>query len=523
MRKSRFALGALAAFTLGSPLLANRDVAPLYTEILGVREFTGMLIARPVQAEAWSQRGLSSAEAEAMIADARVLMAEYSQKRYVPQTDEYVIYVPAGETENSMAQRLMGTGLFQYVEPNYMVFPTACPNDGQFNSQYHHQANIMDSCAAWDIHTGNPTVGIGICDTGVRTTHQDLLLNRLEGYNAVDERWESEGGQIIDINGHGTATTGCAAANGNNGVGVSGVGWNLSHRMIRVSNSSGGGSSYDDLQHGARTSIEAGDKVASLSYSGVDSNSNLTTATYIKSIGGLMVYAAGNEARNLSLSNRDADDIIVPGATDINDALAWFSNYGQMVDVVAPGVDVFTTSNGSNSAYGPASGTSFSCPLTAGLIGLIWSADPSLTPDEVEDILKSGVQDLGASGVDNTFGYGRIDSLGSLNLLGGGDPFVLSVPTLTGGQQATLSVTGATANDNVYFIYSLTGFGSTFVPGLGISLDLNNPQLGGTDTADGSGNASLTTTIPNGASGRTLYLQAAEVGAKTNAESAVVN
>lgn len=212
-------------------------------------------------------------------------------------------------------------------------------------------------------------------------------------------------------------TTGCAAANGNNNVGIAGVGWDLSHRMLRVSNSSGGGAYISTLNHAARTSIEKGDRVASVSYSGVDNASNLITATYIKSIGGLLVWAAGNDGRNLTYGNRDADDIIVAGGTDSSDIRASFSAYGQFVDVTAPAVSVYTTDADNDSDYASVNGTSFATPLTAGLVALIWSYNPSLTPDQVESVLKQGCDDLGSSGVDNTYGYGRINVYGSLSLV----------------------------------------------------------------------------------------------------------
>ena len=393
---------------------------PPFVAVPGERELTGRLIARPVQAELLAARGVDAATIKQKVASARLAMTAYEVLTFVPETDEYVFRVPAGSTEDQVASALLASGDFEYVEPDWLLFPIGCPNDSIFGSQWHHAANIMDSCAGWDIHTGNPSVGIGICDTGVLTTHQDLQLHRLEGYNAVDHLWESQGGAIGPVHPHGTNTTGCAAANGDNGVGVSGVGWNLSHRMMRVSNSSGGGAFMSDLQHAARTSVEAGDKVASVSYSGVDTSSNLTTATYVKSNGGLLLWAAGNDARNLTFGNRDADDIIVAGATDSSDQLAGFSAFGPFVDLVAPGVSVLTTHSSSTSSYAFASGTSFACPLTAGLCGLIWSADPTLTPDGVEAILKQGAQDLGAGGIDNTYGYGRIDTAGALALVGGG-------------------------------------------------------------------------------------------------------
>jgi PKD repeat protein len=190
--------------------------------------------------------------------------------------------------------------------------------------------------------------------------------------------------------------------------------------MLRVSNVSTGSASISVLQHAARTAVESGDKVASVSYSGVDSSSNLTTATYVKSLGGLLVWAAGNDNRNLTFGNRDADDIVVAGATDQNDLKASFSAYGTFVDLVAPGVSVVTTSSSSTTSYASASGTSFACPLTAGLCALIWSKNPALTPSQVEAVLKGSTDDLGTTGTDNTFGYGRINANKAMQQVGGG-------------------------------------------------------------------------------------------------------
>ena len=416
-----FAAGlAIALGTFAVPATAQEYVA-----VRGEREFTGELIARPRQAKELRRAGFSDAQAARQIQLAHDRLATYAIRRRVAQTDEVVLRVPAGSTENDVSRELMATGLYQYVEPNWKVFPIGfvaappanCTNDPSLSSQWHHDDNRMDSCDAWIFTTGDPSISVGICDTGILTTHEDLQLHRLEGYNAVDQLWESQGGDISAIHPHGTMTTGCAAANGNNGIGISGVGWDFSHRMLRVSNSTGGGSSLDTLQHAARTAVENGDRVASVSYSGVDVSSNLTTATYVKSIGGLVVWAAGNDGRNLTFGNRDADDLIVAGATDSGDNLASFSAFGQFVDVVAPGVSVFTCDAFADDAYSSVSGTSFATPLTAGLCALIWTADPTLSPDDVEQVLKNGCEDLGAGGVDDTFGYGRIDSFGAMQSL----------------------------------------------------------------------------------------------------------
>ncbi len=405
-----------------------------FTAVRGDHEFSGRLIVRPIQADKWRAAGLSVQQTQQRLSSAIEAVNQYAIVKYVRPTDEYIILVPNGQTENDVANALLATSNFQYAEPDWILYPLGCPNDSRFSSQWHH--TNMNSCAGWDIATGSPSVSVGICDTGIRTTHEDFQLHRLEGYNAVDRLWENQGGNIGAVHPHGTMTTGCAAANGNNGVGIAGVGWNLGHRMLRVSNSGTGSSSSSTLQHAARTAVENGNKVASVSYSGVDSSSNLTTASYIRSLGGLLVWAAGNDGRNLTFGNRDNDDLIVVGATDINDNKASFSAYGQFVDLVAPGVSVYTTDSGSNNDYASVSGTSFSTPLTAGLAALIWSADPSLTPSEVEAILKSGANDLGSSGVDNTYGYGRINVNGSLSLVGGGGGNQPPVAVLTASPES---------------------------------------------------------------------------------------
>jgi len=417
LRASLAAAFCAASFTLPLSAQSYRTVptaAPEFVEVPGEREFRGFMLARPLQVADAESFGLSAAEVVSRASLAHELLGAYEFVRYEHRTDETFFAVPEGSSEQEVADELLASGAFQYVEPDWRLYPVGCPNDSGFGSQWHHAANLMNSCAGWDIATGDPSTVVAICDTGLRTSHQDIQLHRQEGYNAVDQQFENSGGDISPVHPHGTMTTGCAAANGDNGVGISGVGWNLGHRMMRVSNDSSGGSTIGALTHAAMVAADLGDRVASVSYSGVDSSSVQSAGQYCRSQGALLVWAAGNSSTNLG-GTRD-DFVIVVGATDSNDNLASFSSYGSFVDLVAPGVNVFTMDSGNNSDYASVSGTSFSCPLTAGLCALMFSANPSLTPDQVEDALRQGCDDLGANGVDNTFGYGRIDVAGSLAL-----------------------------------------------------------------------------------------------------------
>jgi PKD repeat protein len=486
--------GLPLAFAAGSTVITEPESSgPDFTEIERVREFSGLMISRPLQPKALANRGLNNTEIEALRELARDEILKYDILEYVPQTDEYIFFIPAGSNENLVADRLMATGLYQYIEPDWIVFPVVIPNDPYFDDQWHHQSNRMQSTDGWDIHTGDPSVAVGICDTGVLTTHNDLQLHRLEGYNAVDREWESSGGDIDPVHSHGTWSTGCAAANGDNGTGVAGVGWDLSHRMLRVSNLSSGDAYLSDLQHAARISVENGDRVANVSYSGCDNSSNLTTATYIKSIGGLLTWSAGNDERYLTFGDRDDDDLLVVGATNEDDDSAWFSAWGPFVDLVAPGVNVLTTHDSNNNSYAWVGGTSFSAPLTAGLCALIWSADSTLTPDAVEDFLKQGTDDLGSGGVDNVFGYGRINVYGSMSLV------AVSAPVADFSGSPTSGTSPLEVDFTDLSSGAITSWSWTFGDG-GTSF-MQNPSHTYTDT--GYFDVTLTVTGPGGSDGET--------------------
>jgi hypothetical protein len=244
-----------------------------------------------------------------------------------------------------------------------------------------------------------------VCDSGVDLDHPDLAAALVSGYNAVDQMAQADGGTVDGLTDHGTQVAGTAAALGNNGVGVSGVGWSLSIMPIRVSNQPNDTALISDINDGARWAAEHGARVINASFSNVQSASVQTTGAYVKSLGSLYVWSAGNAASPLGFF--DHPDVIIVSATDQADGLAVFSNYGRAVDVAAPGVDILTTDLG---GYGTISGTSFSAPMTAGVLGLIWSVNPLLPPRAVEVILAITGDDLGEVGEDDVYGHGRINA-----------------------------------------------------------------------------------------------------------------
>lgn len=382
--------GLCCAAMLISAVIASAS-GVVYKEIKGQKEFTGTMIVRPKQ----NINSASKLRAKKLVAPYRL--------RYYVETDEYILRVPTGKTETTLANELLKSGLFQYAQPNWRLYPARTPNDPIFPQQWHHEA--IRTPEAWGLHTGE-TIICAVTDTGVDIDHPDLRDLVVPGYNSAEDRAQSDGGDVRDQNGHGTHVAGCAAAHGNNGIGVAGVGWNFRLMPIKVTMGGGGGTTSEWLARGARWAVDNGAKVISASYSGVDDPNIDVTGAYVRSRGGIYMYAAGNDNRNLS--GFDHQNTIVVGATAPGDQKAGFSAYGRAVDIFAPGDGIWSTTPGGN--YGPASGTSMAAPVANGVACLIWSSNPSLTADQVEEILFETCKDLGDPGNDDYWGWGQVDA-----------------------------------------------------------------------------------------------------------------
>lgn len=448
----RLSYAALAAMaTCASFAQSVGSAAPLFIERPGDMEFTGRMIARPKQIGVMLAAGMSAAEAQARRSQARGYVTPMT-KWHVPETDEYVIAVPFGQSETMVAQRLMATGSFQYVEPDWRVYPIATPNDPSFGSQWHLPK--INAPGAWDHFSGTGAVVIAITDTGVRLDHQDLISQLVPGANSASGTAipQASGGQVNDLNGHGTHTAGTAGARGNNALGVSGVNWDAKIMPIRVSDSSGGSSSITALTAGARWAADNGARVVSTSYSGVSNAAVQTTGNYIKfTRNGVYCWAAGNSNATISA---DHPDVTIVGATTSSDGKASFSNFGIGLDVYAPGVDILATYFSSSTSYALMSGTSMACPNAAGLAGLIIGANPALTAQEVETILYETCLDLtaapGGVGNDGYWGWGRIDALAALRRVYNTKAFGPTGMTVVNGVLQAGTVTQLGSGDDQY-------------------------------------------------------------------------
>ena len=377
----------------------------------------------------------------------------------IPQIKVKIIKVPPHALEKIQA-KLSKHSAVEYVEKDFMIKPEMIPNDPTYPSQYHLPTIQAD--AAWDITQGETSIPIAILDSGVDPTHPDLAGKLQNGYNFYNNNndWADAGNC-----GHGTKVAGVAAAISNNGIGVAGVAWDNPIIPIKITDSNCYGY-YSTMIKGIIHAADNGAKVANISYRIYAGDPLTDAAKYMHDKGGWVVTAGGNTGAFANYA--DNPYIISVGATYSNDQATGYSTYGPYIDFVAPGSYIYTTRNGGT--YGASSGTSFSSPIVAGAIGLIASADPSLSADEIYDVLKLSAVDLGAPGRDDVYGWGRINVSQALQIIDlptdttlpviSGMPDDITIDTdVSSGSVVTWSE--PTATDNV----GVTSFDSTHIPG----------------------------------------------------------
>ncbi len=354
--------------------------------------------------------------------------------------------------------------LVVYAEPNYIVEPTAIPNDTAFVAQWHYP--LINLPGAWDLTTGDPGVIVAVIDTGVLLNHPDLQGQLVAGYDFISLSSISGDGDGIDPNPddpgdgppssfHGTHVSGTIAAASNNAVGVAGVAWNARIMPLRVLGA-GGGTAYDvgqavlyaaGLPNDSGTVPAQPADIINLSLGGGPFSQNSQDIyTAARQAGVIIVAAAGNDASSQLSYPASYDGVISVSAVDTERRLAPYSSFGNAIDVAAPGGNTRVDLNGDGFPDGVLStggddssgstvfiyrffnGTSMASPHVAGVIALMKSVNGNLTPAIIDQQLALGTltDDIGVAGRDNSFGYGLINAqkavTTALNLIGAPPP-----------------------------------------------------------------------------------------------------
>jgi len=356
---------------------------------------------------------------------------------------------------SGIMQALKGVNGVEYVETDSIIEPALVPNDPYYGIQW-HLAKI-DASDAWTINTGTNGPVIAILDTGFFATHPDLSSKFVSGYNTYSNTFDWSPSSSCD---HGDWVAGTAAAMTNNLYGVAGVGWANRIMPIKVT-SDLCGATTTSIANGIIYAADHGAKVANVSFAIYAGDSTITSAAqYMYNHGGWVVAAGGNSGT--FVSSPDNPYIISVGATIQDDTIAYFSSYGSYIDFAAPGVGIYTTCTCNVIGnYTSVSGTSFSSPIVAGVIALLFSQNPNATPQQVYNALKSSAVDLGTPGYDNYFGWGRIDAYRALQTISIGvdtaPPSVsISSPTTGSIISSTSPTITGTSSDPGSGIWSVT-------------------------------------------------------------------
>ncbi|MGQ9660706.1 MAG: S8 family serine peptidase [Kiritimatiellia bacterium] len=328
-----------------------------------------------------------------------------------------------------------------YVEPNWrykfcedLREPRRVPNDPRFGSLWGLDnpgwANTsrgadIDAPEAWYFTTGSTNVIVAVLDSGMDVTHPDLVANLWvnpgetgldatgadKATNGIDDDGNGYiddvhganftmptntpgNGVPYDVIGHGTHVAGTIGAVGNNGEGVVGVNWNVRLMACKI------GDTYIDLFAAAKAleyAVDNGARFSNNSWGGYQFSQLFHDAvTDALSRGHMLICAAGNDGVDTDIlphypSSDPSENILSVAASDWDDLLAWFSNFGRTsVDIAAPGVNILSTVPPSRGTYDVYSGTSMAAPHVTGVAALLAGYARGATWRMIRDAILAG-------------------------------------------------------------------------------------------------------------------------------------
>ena len=403
------------------------------------------------------------------------------------------------EIEN-MIKELEQLSYMEYAEMIPIMRSDLETNDPEQNSQY--AMDLINAKQAWDLHQGgNATVAI--VDDAVFIDHLDLGPNVWTNpgeiaFNSIDD---DGNGYTDDINGwdaadndsdpnppasqtangdftHGTHCAGIASAATNNNIGVASIGFNTKIIPVKGKSDSHTGSGLPDIWDAFVYGVASGADVISCSWGGggfTSTEQNIITTAYNN--GQIIVAAAGNDGEEALHFPAAYDNVIAVANTTQTDTKNNSSNYGEWVDISAPGSSIYSTLAFSNDSYGDLTGTSMSCPMVAGLLALLKSANPFLSNAELEECIKSTAVDI--NNQNPTFfgllGAGRIDAFAAMQCASPDSAPILQITTTSSSNNTICP------GDEISFIdnsaYSPTAWSWTFPGGIPATSNEQNPSV----------------------------------------------
>lgn len=331
-----------------------------------------------------------------------------SVKQTISRIGVEVVSVQRGREKTKLAEYLRNPNV-EFAELNGIYRAVAMPSDPRVGEQWQYENTgqtggtadaDIDAFAAWDVTQGSASVAVAILDTGIDSGHVDLAGKVARSVNFTNSS------TVEDRYGHGTHVAGIVAATTNNGLGVAGTCPNCVLYNVKVLGDDGSGS-WGNIAAGINWALDNGAKVINLSLGGSSGSYSLQSSinnAWAKGV--VIVAAAGNSNTSSRFYPAYYSNTIAVAATTSRDLRASYSNYGNWVDVAAPGDTILSTTM--NDTYGNKSGTSMAAPHVAGLAGLLWSTSYGTSNSSVRSRLQSTADTIAGTG--SLWAYGRVNA-----------------------------------------------------------------------------------------------------------------
>lgn len=355
---------------------------------------------------------------------------EVSQVRDGYEGSYQIIELPPGK-EMEMAEAYSKRPEVEYAEPNYYLSAYFTPNDELYIRQWNFPLINLEE--AWDLSTGNG-VTVAVVDSGVNPFGVDgfgkLFKNRvLLGYNAI---LRIRGG--LDLSGHGTYVAGVIGQETDNITGVAGIAYDAKILPVKAI-SFLGEALVCWIVNGIRWATNHKADIINLSLGTSYRSKALEDAiNYAYKKGVTVVAASGNDGNDEVSYPAAFEHCIAVGAVRYDKSRTYYSNYGDALDLVAPGGDLDVDQNGDGYGdgilqesfersrfldvewgYWYVTGTSIASPHVAGVAALIKELNPDYGPDEIRQALQETAEDLGDAGWDETYGHGLVDAFAAVS------------------------------------------------------------------------------------------------------------
>ncbi len=294
----------------------------------------------------------------------------------------------------------------RHAEPNGVVHGGYTPDDPKWNQQWGPKKIYCPE--AWDYQKGDTRIFVAILDTGVDYNHEDLSGRVIKGYDFVNNDNDP-----MDDHNHGTHCAGICGAIMDNNKGIAGVA-QVSLIAVKVLDDTTNGiweNVINGIYYAANWGPSNSAKVLSMSLEGgYDPDAEIACNYAYNTKGCLLVAISGNYGIEQIAYPAAFDTVIAVGATDSNDQRWYGSNYGDDLELVAPGVGIHSTIR--NNGYESWTGTSMAAPHVSGVAALMWSQNPKVAYNnaKIREVLRNTAVDLGSSGKDKYYGYGKVNA-----------------------------------------------------------------------------------------------------------------